>query len=894
MSEQSEPPRAWRVLLRLLPAWYAERYAGDLWQTHAEAHAARGRGGWFWARVTWDMLLTSVQLRSDALIDAGRRSHPHGMAASADVLRQQVLYAVRNLRRSPGFTLTVVLTLGLGIGATATLFAVLDRLLLSPPDHVIMPHAVHRVHVYGRHPFLHEVEYSAALTYPDYADLQGLGGIDAIAGYSTMELAVDIGDRATRVHAELATASYFPLLGVRPYAGRFFTRAEDAIESGSATVVLAHGFWQRAFGGDMRVLGRRLRIGKGTYEVIGIAPRGFTGADIADVDMWLPLHTVAATQWGTSWRDARSWWWLAALVRAPESRTDALSAQATRTYVTARAHVRGNDPNARVVLTPLIGARGPLATSESRVAQLLGGLAVLVLLIACANVANLLLARGVQRRRLLAIQTAIGITRARLFGQMILESALLALGAAALALCFTILITPALFRVLIPDTTLVAAYATRTVAFTALVALVATMLVGLLPALRSTRYDLVEALRSTRESPRGSAIRRGLLFLQAALATILVIGAGLFVRSLERAHAIDMGVDTDAVAITFELKGGARAGEAVSEVSYRALERVRALPFVVHAAATQLAQFQGYQGITVLVGRDTMQYERRPPFFYTATGGYFDALGLRIVRGRALDDADDRTGAELVAVISESIERVMFRDHDPLGTCIVVEPGETDGACTRIVGVVEDALHSISAEKADLNIYLPPHHPGVLESGAGVVIARTRGATTEQLDAIRAVAVGASPRIRLVEVNRLRNFLEQELRPWRMGAVLLSAFGILALLVAGAGLYSVLSFDVAQRRFELSVRAALGASSRGLVRAVMARALVICAAGVLAGAGAAVIIGRAAGALLLVSPFEPGVHAASLALLILFAVAGAALPARAAVRADPRAALMGN
>lgn len=810
-------------------------------------------------------------------------------------MRHQITYSLRDLRRSLAFAATVVLTLGLGIGATATLFVLLDRLLLSPPEHVAAPEEVHRVHVHGRSWFTKEVEYSAALTHPDYRDLEAVRSFDGIAAYTAMELTADLGGRPERLRAELASARYFSLLDVRPHAGRFYTEEEDRIEAEDAVAVLGHGFWRRAFGGDPDAIGSELHLGRGSYRIIGIAPAGFTGVDLAPVDVWLPVMKAGAIQYGTGWRDARGWWWLAAVARLdPEGRA-AAEAEATARYVAGRAEARGSDPDARIVLSPLIAAKGPLASRESKVARALGGLALLVLLIACANVTNLILARGVRRRRVLAIQTALGVTRPRLVAQLLGESLVLAAAAGAVALLFTRLATPPLFRVLLPDSTMGAAGSLRLFAFTAGVSLAVTLLIGLVPALRTTRFDTLEALRTTRESRRSSAARRALLFAQAALSAVLVIGAGMFLRSLERARSLDMGLDTGAVAVQFELADGSRWGAKADAASYEAVERLRALPFVESAAVTQLPPFQGFQGMTVLVRGDTVRSGGLPPRFYTATGGYFEATGRDITRGRPLHDADDREGAAPVAVVSESLARAAFGDRDPLGECLEVEPDGETAPCTRVVGVVEDALPSIRAERPNLDIYLPPRHPAVEGAGAGVVMVRTRGPAAPRLDEIREVAASASPDIRIAQANTLRDFLEPQLRPWRLGAVLLTAFGILALVVAAGGLYSVLTFDVAQRRYELGVRAALGATAARIVSAVTLRAVVVCGLGVATGGVVAMMLSRLADALLFrVSPFEASVYAGGVALLALVVLAAAALPAWRAARVDPREALAGE
>ena len=860
----------WRILRRLLPRWYAERYSTELLQTHLDA-AAPG----FWWRLSADVLLTSIQLR---------------IIGEREPMRALIGLAARGLARTPGFTLTVVLTLGLGIGATLTLFMVLDRLLLSPPAHVVGADQVRRVLVHGVNPFSKALGYTAALSYPDYRDLRGVRGFEQIAAFGMRKLTLGTGENSQSIQVELASASYFPLLGVRPFLGRFYQEEEDQIGSGEPLAVLGHAFWRSHFGGDSAVIGQRLRLGKGTYTVIGVAPRDFTGVNLTQIDVWLPMLPAQEIETGSrDWADAPRWYWFGALVRLPAGNDGtAASAEATARYVSGRSAVRGQDPNAQIHLSPIMAAQGPSPSQEISVARALGALAVVVLLIACANVANLLLARGVQRRRYLAIQQAIGLSRGGLVKQLMMESLLLACAAGVVAVVFTVRVTPLLFQTLIPDAAMAMTGALRLAIVTSTLAIGVTILIGLLPSLRSSRFDVLEALRSRRETRRSVALRRGLVFVQAALCALLLVGAALFINSLQRASSLDMGVDTNALAVDFELDNGSRWGAEVNEVAYAALERLRQSPLVESAAVTSLPQFQGNLGITIETERGPVESTGRGPFFYAASGQYFETVGLRIVRGRALTDEDDRTKAA-VAVLSQSLARAAFGSEDVLGRCIYVESEEK--LCTRVVGVVEDALPTIKASEPNLNLYFPIHHPADEGAQGGTVVVRTRG-TGQAIEEIRSIARTAAPGIRLASVSRLSGFLEPEMRPWRLGAVLLTAFGILALLVASAGVYSLLSFDVVQRRYELGVRAAIGANATQLVRHATARSLAMVAGGAVTGLLLSALAARAGAQLLFgVSPTEISVYAVVALVLGLVAICAAAVPALRAARLQPRIAL---
>ncbi|HSJ08507.1 MAG TPA: ABC transporter permease, partial [Longimicrobiales bacterium] len=727
--------RRWRALRRLLPRWYRHAYGNDVLHAHVDAHGDAGAAGLrFWLGLAWDVALTALQLRADGVMAWLRGSHsvPGGVSGMAT-------HAWRGVVRDRSFAAAVVLTLGLGIGAVATMFTVLDRLLLSPPAHVVDADDVRRIYVHGESPFTRTVDYSGGLSWPDYEDLRATGAFSDIAAYSSMSLTMGLGDEAEVVRAELASASYFALLGVAPAAGRFFTDAEDRIDAPEAGVVLSHEFWQRRFGGG-QVLGRELRIGKGAYAIAGIAPRGFTGVDIAPVDVWLPLLAAQSRQAGTEWSGARRWYWFSAIVRLDTAMdADAAAQAATLAYRQGRSSVPGADPEARLVLSPIIAARGPKGSDEARVAQLLTLLAALVLVIACANVANLALARGIRRRRMLALRSALGASRARLAGELLLETALLAVVAGGVAVLFARGVAPLLFRALMPDALLVDAVSMRLLAVAVAGSAGCIALAGVLPAWRSTRFNLVDALRAARQTQQSVQLRRALLFGQAALSAVLLAGAGMFLRSLEQARALDMGLDLDAVAVQFEMSDGTRFGPALADVAYAARDRLRTLPWVESAAVTTLPQFNGFWGVTLSVGGDTLPATPRGPWYFGADGDYFAALGLDIVRGRALTDADDRAGAR-VAVVSESLARALFRDGDAVGSCIGMDIG--DDGCVTIVGVVEDVLPSIRADAPTLAAYMPNRSGGEGLTG-GSLIVRTRGAPGAFIDDIAAAARAA-------------------------------------------------------------------------------------------------------------------------------------------------------
>jgi putative ABC transport system permease protein len=881
--------RVWRLLRHVLPPGFRERRAEDVLATHVSlvGGSAHARGARFWLRVGWDVVLTGVRLRGDGWRAALRLSERNRRRSRMDVLAQVVAMALRSLRRSPWFAAAVVVILAVGIAANVTMFRVLDRLLLSPPEHIEAPEQVKRLYVHGIWVFSGKVVHSSALSYRDYVAFTEVGGFDEVAGYSGRTLTVDYDGVGEGVRTEFATASYFELLGVRPALGRFYGADEDVLGAANPTAVLSWAYWQGRLGGDRGVLGRVLPIGASAYTVVGVAPRGFTGVGIDAVDVWLPfLPASEAETGGTTWVDAPGWYVMSAVARVtgPAARAEAEATLVHRRQQAARSNP---DPNARVVLAPLITARGPNASRESEVARLLAGLTALVLLITCANVGNLYLARVLARRRELAIQTALGVSRTRLFGQLLAEVAVLALAAGVLAWWIGTQAAAALFRVLSPDAALAAGDGLRVLATTVVLALATALLTGVLPALRATRADAADVLRRGTATRRVLLLRRGLLLVQAALSVVLLAGSGLFIRSLQRAQSVDLGLDMSVLAIDVELHGAEDdLGASRSAAVLRMLPTVRESALIETAAAASLPPFSGWYGMTVYTAEgDSVDTAGEGPYLYGVSGGYFETMGIRIVAGRALTDADAAPGAPPAVVMGERLAARLWPGRSAVGRCFRTEQEEAS-SCTRVVGVAADFLPSITAEAAPLLFYVPQGHPAVGGGGANYILTRPAPGVTAAM--VREFVQSGFPELRRVEVAPLSDSIAPALRAWRLGATLLTAVGALALLISAAGLYSMLTFDVVQRRRELGIRAALGASASRLARAAIATNLAVVGAGVAIGVAVALAVGRAVEAMLFrVSASDPAVYVAVCAVMIGAALAAGALPARRVTRTDP-------
>ena len=814
-------------------------------------------------------------------------------------LRGEVVRAARSLRRNPRFSLGVLAMFAIGIGVNGAMFGIADRLLLRPPDHVRDAEAVRRVFL--ERSFLGTVSLTETLTYPDLVDLRSVVGFEAVGGHAgPRSMIVGHGSDAVEVAAAGGSHDFFRTLGVAAARGRFFSPEEGRVDA-PPTAVLGWDYWMRAFGGAPEVLGSGLEISGVSHTIIGVAPPGFTGAELRRVDIWLPLERYGALQWGSDdFRTSRGTWWLDVVVRVPDAADGAgvgvagAEAEATALHLNARADeiAAGRyDPDARLLTGPLIAARGPLASDASRVAGWLIGVAGLVLLIACANVANLLLARAVQRRRERAVRLSLGISRGGLMRDSLLETLLLALGGGVLAVVLAGWGGGLLRGILIPEVHWPeSGLDGRVVVFTAAAALFAAIVAGVGPAVRDGRAELADELRggARGEASRHSRTRGVLAVGQVALSVVLLVGAGLFVRSLHEVRRLDMGIDVDRVlTVALETTAVEPSAADVGRVYEAAARSVSSIPGVGSAALStvpfgwSLAEEVGVPGLDsmpVLPGGG--------PYFAMVDDRYFSTLGLTVLAGRGFEPSDLAPAAP-VAVVSETMARTLWPAEGALGRCL--HRGDDPApVCTTVVGVVEDASSGSIQEKPFMAYYLP------LDGTAAprALFLRAEGGPADVAARIAPVLRSFSPEVRYARVETLRELLDPQARAWSLGASLFTGFGLLALLVASVGLYSLLAFDVAERTRELGIRAALGAQRVELLRSVLLRGIRLAAWGVIVGATVAVLIAPRVEALLFGVPARDPWVVGSVALALLgVAAVASSLPALRATRVDPMTAL---
>jgi putative ABC transport system permease protein len=820
-----------------------------------------------------------------------RETRGLGSASRFDALLTELRFAVRTLRRAPGFVIAVTVTLALGIGANATMFGLIERLLLRVPERVRDPGRVVTAAKYERDSEGNE-GVQEVLSYPIYRDLTQLPAFSHVAAISTRNLTLGRGADARQVTGALVTSAYFDLLGVRPQAGRFFSPEDDALPNGLPVMIVSHEFWTARLGGDRAVLGRGLSVGARQFTVIGIAPPDFAGHDRRPVDLWIPMSAGrSSTPGDTAWALGRQSYWLQVLARLREGVTPAVAAEQMTAALRAGAPPLAAGEELRGVLTSILPREALADSPVARSATLVAIVSVIVLLIACANVANLQLVRAIKRRREIAVRLALGMGRGRLSTQLVLESLLLALlgGAAALLVVFwggEVMRRTLLAGMPLPGSVV----SVQVLLFTSAISIGAGVLTGMAPLLEAGRSDLSHSLKqgSRGAGTRRSRTRAALLLAQAALSVLLLVGAGVFVRSLNKVSAIPLGMDASKVLVaSVQTAGAAYSGVEEGALYQRLLETAQRSPDVESAALAFVLPFSSSWAERVRLPGGV-----RPPT--TSEGGpytngvspdFFRTMGTRIVRGRGFTAADDERAAR-VAVVNETLARLWWPGQDAIGKCFHV--GNDGAPCTMVVGIAENARRQAILEPEVVHYYLPIaqyQQPRVL-----FLRARSNPALVQER--LRRELQSAASDLPYVDVRPLSDALVRQTRSWRLGATMFGAFGALSLLLAGIGLFSVLAYDVAQRTHELGVRVALGAQPGDVLAMVVGRAVRLVAVGAAIGLLLALAAGGQVQALLYeTSPHDPLVMAVVVTLVLVVGVVASAIPARRATRVDPATAL---
>nr|ART90501.1 hypothetical protein [uncultured bacterium] len=810
-----------------------------------------------------------------------------------DTIRQDVTGAIRGLIKSPGFAVAALITLALGIGATSAIFSVVKAVLIAP-----LPYAApeRTVQIFTRW-IAFEKTWIADQEVVDFRTMSKT--MTAIAAWSTGAQNLTGDGEPLRVGVGFVNANLFDVLGARPMIGRPMT-AQDDVVNGARVALLGYPLWISRYAGDPGIIGRSILINEVPVEVIGVMPEGFRLPTDFTADAAEPTQLWRPAQWDMT-QLSRNHGFYAVATLAPGQ--TAASATEELRAMTTRLTEQGAYP-ARMQFTAFAVPLDEEIRGSVRPAMwLLIGAVAFLLLIACANVANLLLVRGDARLREMAVRTAIGAAPDRLVRQLLTESIVLSLCGAVLGL---VLAAGGLRVLLTVDPTSLPPLAPVkldwiVVAFTLLLGVVTTMVFGLAPALRTLRMNLVESLREGGQATVGGhrqRLRSALVIAEVMLAVVLVIGAGLMVRSLSALGRIDLGFNPDRM-LTMRVAlpaGGYETPEKVVDF-YRALnERVRALPGVQSAGFVRvlpLATTIGDSGIDV-EGFDESTGTNAKGDWQIVTDGAFEAMGSRLVRGRWFTAAD-AGNAELVAVINETMARTYWKNpEDAVGGHIKVYGGTRPWV--RVVGMVADERHNGVTGIVKEKFYIP-HAQWSVATGGGIVrggflVVRTAGNPMALAASVRAQVRELDAKLPVANIRPMSEVVAQSLATPRLTGFLLGTFAAIALTLAAVGIFGVLSYLVARRTHEIGIRLAVGADRSQVLRMVLRQGLTLAGAGIGTGIVAALVLTRLMQSLLYqVRPADPVTFAVVTAALIAVAVLASIIPAYRAMRVSPLIAL---
>ena len=820
-------------------------------------------------------------------------------------LLNDLRFAIRKLAKAPGFTTVAVLTLAIGIGATTAIFSVANAVLLRPLPGVTGPDRLVAVYTsdFSSGPY-------GTSSYPDYLDYRdqvtAFSGLAAFAGF-TRQVNFSAGGEAERIGIQLASGNYFDVLGVDAAAGRTLRPADAEAPGAGAVAVLSHAAWRQRFGTDPGVIGRTIRLNGRAFTVVGVAPRDFHGTELAAVpEAWIPTSMAELVFGSADVLERRGSRWMGMVGRLAPGATIEQAAAQIRT-IAAQLAIAWPDTNLGTLQAP-DEARPMtlLPTSEAmidpgaretvvRVAWLLGAAALLVLLIACANLANLQLARAAGRGGEIALRFSLGAARGRVVRQLLTESLLLGIvgGAAGLALALSLaglfLDSGFVIDLVAAEAVPVSLLDFGVLGFAFLVSVAASVAFGLAPALQASRTALVSVLKESgsRAAAGGglSRTRSALVVGQVAFALVLLVGAGLFVESLQQTLSVQRGFTLQrALIASLDLRSsgyGAAEGLALFDALK---ERTESQPQVTSTALAVLVPVNasGMRRRADVDGYLPQPSEDMEINFNLVGRDYFRTMGIELLRGRGFLESD-REGAPRVAVVNETFAQRYFGGADPVGRTF--RYGGADGDPVRIVGMVRDGKYRSLHEPSLPYIYEPlsqNYSPFV-----SLVVA-TAGEPTDMVPLLRAELRQLDANLPLFGVRTLQEHLGALVGSERAVSRLVTAFGVVALLLATLGIYGVMSFLVAQRTREIGTRMALGARAGSVLRLVMGRGAMLALVGLMVGFAAALGASRAlASQLYGVSVMEPAIFGVVAAILAIAALVACYIPARRATRVDP-------
>ncbi len=802
--------------------------------------------------------------------------------------------SLRTLRKNPGFAAAAILTLALGIGANTALFSVIDAVLLRPlpfhdPGRLVAVHSVD----------IKDATHGGEISYPAFLDWRSRShSFEAMSVWAATSLTYTGGDQPESVPGAMVSANLFSTLGVSPVLGRSFTQDEDQPGSGQLAVILSYEFWQSHFGDQTSVLGRALTLDNEKYTVVGVMPARFQFPVQKDrVELWVTIardlqgKSAMAAQRGVSYLQVIAR--LRPKVKIPQAQSDVLLVQdqLNRQY-----------PEERPRGVAMESESDQIAGAMRPVLLILLGAVGFVLLIACANVASLLLARATVRQKEFTLRSALGASRWMIARQLLTESTLLAVAGGVLGLLFARWATSALVAAA-PEglaRTSDIALDWRVLIFTFVIALATGILFGLAPALQASRSDagriIDDSSRGSSSGPGGTRLRSVLVASQLAIAFVLLTGAGLLLRSFDRLQHVDPGFRADHV-LTFllDVPSDRHPGAQRPVFVQQLLQTIRGLPGVKSASAVfglPLSENESVFTATEIEGHPVPRSQRPRVAFRLVESNYFDTMGIRLLQGRAFTPRDEQGGPPL-AIINDTLARQLFQGENPLGRRIKpnISFGESDEAPMReIVGVIGDVKSGSIGGKTPLEIYAPQTPLDFI--GEMTIVVRTATDPSALIPAVRSQVTTMDKDLPLRRVKTLDEYVSGSISAPRFEALLLGTFAALAIVLTTIGLYGVIAYSVVQRTREMGIRVALGAQRRSISSMVLRQGALLALTGVVGGLVTSLFAVRLIRGLLFgIGLTDPATFIAVPLLLMSVALLASYIPARRAMRVDPIVAL---
>ena len=819
--------------------------------------------------------------------------------------------AVRGLFRSPLFSIVAILSLTLGIGANTAIFTLIDQILLRKlpvknPEELVM--------LYQQGPHSGSNMGSRAHSYPIYQEYQKRAEpLSEVIARRLADASISVDNQTERIDIELVSGNFFTMLGVGPAAGRVFNSQEDDhTYQGHPVVVISYDYWNRRFNRDPGAIGKKILVNNYPMTIVGVSAAGFAGIDPArSPQMRVPIQMkpVIVPEWGWVRMDDERTRWVQVFgrlkpgytIESAQAPLQGLFTQIRQHEMTLpgakyfNAYIREQFMKGQLKLEKADIGYSPLRNDFSTALVVLMAMVGLVLLIACANVANLLIARGFMRQREIAVRLSLGATRGQLVRQLLTESVLLSLIGGVLGIALSVALTRGLIA-LIPQQQPLLIQPTpdlRILGFTFVLTLVTGVVFGLLPALRASKPDQWATLKDTVGAVAGSGgslfLRKGLVAAQVALSFLLLFGAGLFVRSLQNLQTTDTGIEMDNL-VTFRLSPALSGYQEQQTVNFytELRERLNSSAGIKSAALASVGILAGdeWDSTTGVEGHDAKDGEDMQAFMNALSPGYFTTMGIRFIEGRDFTAADVKKDAKVV-IVNRKFAQHFFKGKSAIGRRLGRGTGPETKYDIEIIGVVEDSLYEGPREGVRRQVFWPNWG-----KNSATFYVRTTQASAGAFNLIRAEVKRLDAAMPVYDVKTLQGQLDETLLTDRLIALLSGGFGLLATLLASIGLYGVMAFIVARRRKELGIRLALGAEPSGVLWIVMKEVLILLIIGLAIGVPSAIALGKYVSSQLYgIQPNDPWIAVSTVALLAVVSAAAGLIPANRASKIDPILAL---